>query len=274
MSEIISLNIKLTELNIYPVKSLRQISLLQSLVEPFGLQHDRRWMVVDEQGKMITQRQQSRMCLIQPSLTDKGVSLHAAGMLDLQVTKPVTRTRQLVTVWEDNCQAYDAGDEAAKWLSDFLSVNCRLVYFPSDEFRQVDLNYAQPGDRTAFSDGFPLLLISQTSLDDLNQRLTLNRQTPITMNRFRPNLVVSGCDAFAEDNWKIIRIGEITFRIVKPCSRCVIPNIDIETAERGNEPARTLASYRRRDNRIYFGQNAIAENPGKLTIGMPVEIIE
>jgi uncharacterized protein YcbX len=137
----------------------------------------------------------------------------------------------------------------------------------------VDLGYAQQGDRTAFSDGFPLLLISQASLDDLNSRLTQNQQQPVTMNRFRPNLVVSGCEAFAEDGWKKIRIGEITFRIVKPCSRCVIPNIDIETAERGNEPARMLASYRKRDNKIFFGQNVIAENEGELTIGMPVENI-
>lgn len=276
MSEINSLSIKLTELNIYPVKSLQQISLSQSLVEPFGLQHDRRWMVVDEQGKMITQRQQSRMCLIQPELIDNGIILRTTGTPDLQVTKPVGVTKRTVTVWEDNCQAYDAGDDAANWLSEFLSINCRMVYFPDDEFRQVDLTYAKEGDRTAFSDGFPLLLTSQASLDDLNSRLALNEYnaSPITMNRFRPNLVVSGCDAFAEDNWKKIRIGDITFRIVKPCSRCVIPNIDIETAERSNEPARTLATYRMRDNKIYFGQNVIAENQGDLTIGMPIEIIE
>ena len=263
-------DIKLTELNIYPVKSLRQISLSNSLVEPFGLQHDRRWMVVDEQGKMITQRQQSRLCLIQPALFENAIRLTAADIQDLQVTTPASGIRQQVTVWEDHCQAYDAGDEAASWLSTFLSVKCRLVYFPDDEFRQVDLTYAKQGDRTAFSDGFPLLLISQASLDDLNQRL----EHPIAMNRFRPNLVLSGCDAFAEDNWQKIRIGDITFRIVKPCSRCVIPNIDIETAERSNEPAKTLATYRKRDNKIFFGQNVIAENEGELTIGMPVEIIE
>ena len=266
--------IKITELNIYPVKSCRKISLDHSLVESFGLQHDRRWMLVDEQGTMITQRQKSRLCLIQPTLTDNGITVQAVGFPDLMINMPVNESLQQVTVWNDDCQAYDAGDEAASWFSEFLSVNCRLVYFPDTEFRQVDLNYAKKGERIAFSDGFPLLLISESSLDDLNQRLILEQQPPITMNRFRPNLVVSGCDAFAEDDWKKMRIGDITFRIVKPCSRCVIPNIDIDTGKRSNEPAKTLSTYRRRDNALYFGQNVIAENKGELTIGMPVEIIE
>lgn len=267
-------DIIVTELNIYPVKSLRQVALTESMVEAFGLQHDRRWMVVDEQGKMITQRQQQRLCLIQPRLQAEGIRLIAEGMPDISIEIPMPTTSQLVTVWEDSCNAYDAGEHAAKWLSEFLSVNCRLVYFPDDEFRQVDLTYANQGDRTAFSDGFPLLLTSQASLDDLNQRLVLNHAEPVTMNRFRPNLVVGGCESFAEDSWKKLRIGDMTFRVVKPCSRCVIPNIDIATAARGSEPAKTLATFRKRDNKIFFGQNVIAENNGKLTIGMPVEIIE
>lgn len=270
MTEVRPASVKLTQLAIYPVKSMRQIALNSSRVDPFGLQHDRRWMMVDAQGKMITQRQQARMCLIQPELNQQGVCLHAAGMADLFVFKPVAGDKRSVTVWDDQCQAYDAGDDAANWLSEFFSITCRLVYFPTDEFRQVDLNYAQPGERTAFSDGFPLLLISQASLDDLNQRL----QTPISMSRFRPNLVVSGCDAFAEDRWKKIRIGTINFRIVKPCSRCGIPNIDIATAQRGPEPSKTLITYRKRDNKIFFGQNVIAENEGELHVEMPLELIE
>jgi hypothetical protein len=262
--------IQLTELNIYPVKSLRQIALSSSYVERYGLQHDRRWMVVDNDGKMITQRQIAMMCLIQPSLHKTGIQLSAQDIPDLLVNIPSAGEVQTVTVWNDTCQAYDAGEEVASWLSKFLSTSCRLVYFPEDGFRQIDLQYAQQGERTAFSDGFPLLLISQPSLDDLNQRLA----TPVPMKRFRPNLVIKGCQAFEEDNWKKIRIGNIYFRIVKPCSRCIIPNIDIETAEIGKEPARTLSSFRRKNNKIYFGQNVIAENEGELTIGMPVEIIE
>jgi hypothetical protein len=134
----------------------------------------------------------------------------------------------------------------------------------------VDQTYAQAGDKTAFSDGFPLLLISQASLDDLNQRM----EKPLGMNRFRPNLVVKGNSAFAEDAWKKIRIGDIELRIVKPCSRCVIPSINIETAEREAEPTKTLVSYRKRDNKIFFGQNVIADNTGTLEVGMDVELLK
>lgn len=262
--------LKVSELNIYPVKSLRQVSLSASRVEAYGLKHDRRWMVIDKDGNMITQRQLARMCLIQPHLLECGIKLSAPNMPDLMVKVPADDNKLTVTVWNDNCLAYDAGNHAAQWLSDFLSIACRLVYYPDDAFRQVDLQYAREGDRTAFSDGFPLLLISQASLDDLNQRL----KTPLPMKRFRPNLVLEGSQAFAEDGWKKIRIGDIIFRVVKPCSRCIIPNIDIETAEIGKEPARTLSSYRKNNNKIYFGQNIIAEGEGKLTIGMPAEIIE
>lgn len=166
--------------------------------------------------------------------------------------------------------ALDCGDEAAAWLSRFLEMECRLVFFPEDEIRQVDPTYARSGDRTAFSDGFPVLLISQASLDDLNRRL----KTPVAMRRFRPNLVVSGCEPFAEDGWKQIRVGEVTFRVVKPCSRCVIPNIDPDTAEKSAEPTRTLSGFRRRENKIFFGQNLIADGMGKLELGMPVEVLE
>ena len=263
-------NIVVSALSIYPVKSCRGISLNTAQLEKFGLQHDRRWMVVDEYGVMITQRKIAKMCLIQPELTSQGIILKTASMADLNVEIPQPKKKVSVTVWDDNCHAYDAGDEAANWVSEVLATSCRLVYFPDDEFRQVDLNYAQKGDQTAFSDGFPLLLISQASLDDLNQRLA----APIPMSRFRPNIVVTGCEAFAEDSWKEIKIANIIFRIVKPCSRCVIPSINIETAQREEEPLKTLVSYRKRDKKIFFGQNVIANMTGELGIGMPVEIIQ
>lgn len=257
-------------LSIYPVKSCRGIKLNSALVENFGLENDRRWMVVDENGVMLTQRKISKMCLIQVELTETGLILKTTSMDSLSVIIPVIKKKVTVKVWADKCQAYDAGDEAAKWLSHVLSVTCRLVYFPDDEFRQVDLTYANKGDKTAFSDGFPLLLISQASLDDLNSRLN----TPVTMERFRPNIIVSGCQPFTEDKWKIIRIGNIVFRIVKPCSRCVIPGINIETGEREKEPIKTLVAYRKRDRKIFFGQNVIADSCGEIEVGMPVEIIE
>lgn len=262
-------HITITELNIYPVKSLRQISLQRSHLDPFGLAMDRRWMLVDENNHMLTQRQLPRMCLISTRLDNQQLILQAEDMDDL-VVPAATDTVLPVSVWNDQCNALDCGDEAAEWLSFFLNKECRLVYFPDNEMRQVDTNYARAGDRTAFSDGFPLLLISQASLDDLNQRL----ETPVPMARFRPNLVVSGCEAYAEDTWKKIRINQIDFRIVKPCSRCVIPSIDIETAQKYPEPTRTLASYRMKDKKIFFGQNVIAEAEGDLETGMEVTVLE
>lgn len=259
-----------SSLYIYPVKSCREINQEVSRVEAFGLKNDRRWMVVDENGVMLTQRKLAKMCLIQPVLFENGLILKTASVNDLKVDLPLGNIISQVKVWDDLCQAYDAGDGAADWLSQVLSTQCRLVYFPEDEVRQVDLSYANKGEKTAFSDGFPFLLISQASLDDLNHRLV----KPISMNRFRPNIVVQGCEPFAEDNWKKIRVGEITFRIVKPCSRCVIPSINIETAERENEPIKTLSGYRRRDNKIFFGQNVIADKQGNIETGMPVEVLE
>ena len=264
-------NTVISGLSIYPVKSCREIKLNSTLVESFGLEHDRRWMIVDENGLMLTQRKISEMCLINVKLTESGLLLNTSVMNNsLSVKIPNVKNKRFVKVWNDKCQAYDAGDEAANWLSNALPTTCRLVYFPNDEFRQVDLTYANKGDKTAFSDGFPLLLISQASLDDLNSRLN----TPVMMNRFRANIIVSGCQPFAEDKWKKIRVGNIFFRIVKPCSRCVIPGINIETAEREEEPVKTLVSYRKRDNKIFFGQNVIADNFGELKTGMSVEILE
>ncbi len=261
--------LQVSALAIYPVKSLAGIPLQSASVQCFGLENDRRWMVVDAGGKFLTQRQHARMCLIQPELQGDELYLRTEGMEDLVVSRPASLNKRRVTVWSDQCNALDCGDEAATWLSRFLAIDCRLVYFPDDEVRTVDQRYARPGDRTAFSDGFPLLLISQASLDDLNGRL----DTPIAMARFRPNLVVQGCDAFAEDHWKEMRIGDLRFRIVKPCSRCTIPGIDPATAERGQEPLRTLASYRQRDGKIFFGQNVIADGQGEICVGMAVELL-
>lgn len=258
----------LSQLAIYPIKSTAQIQLNSASMSRFGLDMDRRWMLIDQNGIMLTQRKHARMCLIQCSLSDGQLTVKAPEMQPLTVETSTTPTT--ATVWEDTCNAFDCGDTAAKWFSDFLKTSARLVYFPDNEQRQVDLSYANKGDITAFSDGFPYLLISQASLDDLNSRL----DSSVEMKRFRPNLVISGTEAFAEDNWKIIRIGNITFNIVKPCSRCIIPSIDPQTAGTSAEPVRTLAKYRMRDNKIFFGQNVIAEGTGKLEVGMPVEIIE
>ncbi|MDH5711888.1 MAG: MOSC domain-containing protein [Gammaproteobacteria bacterium] len=262
----------ISQLAIYPVKSMRQVQLQKSSLQFGGLRHDRRWMVVDKDGVMVTQRKVAQLCLIQPQLLapeiDCSLKLTAPGMQDIVVFVPGDSVRCRAKVWDDVCSAHDAGDDIANWLSEFLKMECRLVYFPDNEIRIVDQNYAQPNDQTAFSDGFPILLTTQASLDDLNSRM----DEAIPMARFRPNIVVSGCEPFAEDEWQQLKVGDITLRIVKPCSRCVIPSIDIDTAEKTAEPTKTLISYRKRDNKMFFGQNVIADGEGELEVGMKLDI--
>jgi len=261
--------ITLSELAIYPIKSTAQISLSSAQTGPFGLDNDRRWMLIDDNGYMLTQRKHPRMCLIESRLVNDRLIVSATGMQALSIVPPDSAKTTTAIVWEDTCTAYDAGKEASEWFSSFLKTPTRLVYFPQNEIRQVDLNYAKKGDITAFSDGFPYLLISQASLDDLNGRLS----SAVEMKRFRPNIVVKGNEPFEEDNWRQVRIGGIDFNFVKPCSRCVIPSINPVTAEKTADVVKTLASYRMRDNKIVFGQNLIAKGSGKLEIGMEVEII-
>jgi len=275
--------ISISELAIYPVKSCGQIKLSQCSLDPFGLQMDRRWMLVDENGKFLSQRLLAKMCLIQPELIEGGVTLIASGLKEFRVSVASLTKTISVTLWGDSCQALDCGDEAANSLSTFLGKKCRLVYFPDNEVRQVDPAYARTGDKTAFSDGFPMLLISEASLEDLNQRIkkTNPGYVDIEMLRFRPNIVVSGCEPFAEDSWSTIQVGDAILNIVKPCSRCVIPSIDPRTAQRGDEPTQTLKTFRRgvcgqTDKKLYFGQNVIASTGlnTQLKVGMPVSVLD
>ena len=261
--------IEVSQLCIYPAKSMRQIDLDSSAVDRFGLHNDRRWMVVDDNGLFITQRKYARMCLINVAIVEGCLVLQAAGMPSISVSNGCHGKQLSVKVWTDQCSAYDCGDSVASWLSRFIGISSRLVYFPEDENRLLDQAYSRPEEFTAFSDGFPILLISQASLDDLNSRLEVS----VPISRFRPNIVVTGTDPYAEDTWKQIRIGELILRLVKPCSRCIIPCIDIQTGESSAEPVKTLSSYRKRENKIFFGQNVIVNGTGQLQVGMAVEII-
>lgn len=262
--------LSLSQLAIYPIKSCAQISLNKASLGPFGLNMDRRWMLIDENGHMLTQRKHARMCLIHCSLNGDRLIVTAPGMEPLTITPVNDRETLSATVWNDTCHATECGSEAATWFSDFLKTSARLVYFPDNEKRQIDLDYAREGEITAFSDGFPYLLISQASLDDLNEKLDVG----VEMKRFRPNLVIDGSCAYEEDDWKRVRIGDISFKLVKPCSRCIIPSIDPSTGLKSAEPLKTLASYRLREHKIFFGQNLIAESTGTLQVGMPVEVLE
>jgi len=264
----------LSSLYRFPLKSAAGESLQRCASDSLGLLGDRRWMVVAAgTGRFLTQRVLPRMALLQAHWQgDTALKLVAPGMPELLVRVPDDKTMRCVQVWSANPVVPDAGETAAAWLSDFLGQACRLVYLPEDDGIQVDLDYARLGERTAFSDGFPFLLIGQASLDDLARRVG----RPLEMLRFRPNLVVSGAEPYAEDGWKRIRIGQLTFRVVKPCSRCVIPTLDPATGERApdREPLNTLLSYRKGPGGVFFGQNLIAEGRGELEVGMPVERLE
>ncbi|WP_428622712.1 MOSC domain-containing protein [Sedimenticola sp.] len=261
----------LTGLFFYPVKSLRGIALERAPVDVRGIHFDRHWMLVDAAGQFLTQRQHPRMALIRTALTPGGLRLSAPDMPDLDVDfDPQPSAEETVQVWGDHCVARSAGETAAHWLSRYLAIDCRLFFMPEQTQRPVDPSYANPQDRVGFADGFPFLLISQASLDDLNSRL----DEAVPMIRFRPNLVVSGCEPYAEDSWRRIRIGEMTFRVAKPCSRCAIPTINPETGEKGVEPLRTLNRYRREGNQVYFGQNLLHDGLGELKRGTTVEVLE
>ncbi len=263
----------LSEINIYPVKSMGGLSLKSARVEDRGFEHDRRWMLVDENGVFISQRQYPEMALIQLSIDDDGLrAIHKTknysplfipfeDYVDFEID---------VKIWDDVCSAIPVSNEADCWFSKALQIPCRLVHMPDSSRRLVDTKYAANNDIVSFADGYPFLLIGQKSLDDLNGRL----ETPVSMNRFRPNLVVEGSLPFDEDNWKTIKIGEITFSVVKPCARCSVTSVNQSTGERNNEPLATLAAYRKKGNNVLFGQNLLHNENGILKIGDPVEIVD
>lgn len=261
---------KLSEINIYPVKSLAGIALPSSLLDAMGLRYDRRWMLVTPAGKFITQRTHPQMALIRPQLADGVLTLTRQGMLDHRVAAASSESPTVqVEIWNERVNALHISEQTDAWLTQAIDAPCSLVYFADEEIRPCDPEYAGEGDRTGFADGFPLMLISQASLDDLNARL----QQQLPMKRFRPNLVVSGCSPYAEDEWSRIRIGDVVMRVVKPCSRCVITTVDPETGVKGaGEPLRTLASYRMRDNKIYFGQNLVHQQRGTLSVNQAVVV--
>jgi len=255
----------------YPVKSCGGTSLASATVGPRGIVGDRRWMVVDETGEFLTQRELHRMALVSPRLIHNGLlELSAPGMPPLTVAPDGREDRVDVSIWSDRCVALDEGPSAAEWLSAFLEVRCRLVRFPDDATRRVDPQYGSPNDQVGFADGFSFLLTSCASLDDLNHRLA----AALPMNRFRPNIVVSGGEAFEEDRWTRISIDGIVFAVVKPCARCVITTVDQRTGEASHEPLRTLATFRNVAGRgVMFGQNLIHEQSGVLHVGAEVAVL-
>lgn len=267
----------LSEINIYPVKSLAGISLRESKIERRGLQFDRRWMLIDENNKFLTQREFPKMATIQTEILSDGLQVSNSGSGLKIAFEPQTGETQTVKIWSSRCKAQIYETAVNEWFSDVLEMNCRLALMPEETERKVNYFYAvRKDDHVSFADGYPFLLIGENSLADLNSRLAES----VPMNRFRPNLVVSGSECFAEDGWKKIKIGETIFHIVKPCARCVITTVEQTSGEKdGKEPLKTLADFRTPKRsvkkKILFGQNLIAENErGIVRVGDKVEILE
>ncbi|MEW1751920.1 MOSC domain-containing protein [Streptomyces angustmyceticus] len=268
----------LRSIHLYPVKSIAGSGPGEAVVEPWGLAGDRRWLLVDAEGRQITQRQQRTLALAHAEeQAGGGLRCTAPGREPLTVEVPASGETVPVRIWNDEVEAVPADPVAAEWFGGYLGVECRLVHLDAPEKRRpVDPDHCTPGDTVSFADGFPLLLTTTSSLDALNSLIAQGDHAdegPLPMNRFRPNVVVDGTAPWAEDEWRRIRIGEVEFEVAKPSSRCVVTTTDQLTAERGKEPLRTLARHRRFGDRLVFGQNLIPRGVGTIRIGDPFEIL-
>jgi hypothetical protein len=264
------MQLAVSEIAVYPVKSLAGVYPSRAELVETGFRHDREWMVVNEQGYFLTQREHPRMARIRTSTSDAGLRLEVPGHPPLSVPVVEQGDRRTVRVWEDRCTAVDQGDAAAELLSDYLGRPCRLVRMPRGARRELGDHYrVVPEMHVGFADSAPFLIISRASLDDLNARL----ETPVSMSRFRPNIVVDGGQAFQEDGWHRIRIGETPFRVVRDCIRCEIITVDQDSGAKGVEPMETLGTYRYGPRGIRFGRKMVHEAVGTIRLGDPVEVL-
>lgn len=263
----------LSALHVFPVKSCAAQAPREARVEPRGLVDDRRWMIVDAEGKFMTARKHPRMTRVNASIDAGILSVSAPDMARQEVRPDAdTASRRDVTVWGSNVSARRAEARADAWISKYLGQPAHFVHMDEHAGRPIiDADFAGAGDEVSFADGFPLLLISQAALDGLNERLA----KPLPMLRFRPNLVVSGTAAHAEDDWRHVLIGGVEFDVVKACTRCVVTTIDFERGEFDvdGEPLRTLLGYRRSAAGVTFGRNLIPRRTGTLRIGDEVNVL-
>jgi uncharacterized protein YcbX len=257
----------LSEIWCYPVKSCAGIPLERAKVGPRGIHLDRHWMLINQDGRFVSQRQLPRMALIRPRFVEEGLRLEAPGISALEIGEDAHCGRTVsVQVWRDRCAAMEVGDAANAWFSSLLGETVRLVFLPAGERRTVDQDCASATDEVGFADGFPFLLIGRASLDDLAGRMGC----ALDIRRFRPNLVVTGSAPYAEDTWSRVRIGGLSFRVAKPCSRCAVTTVNPDLGERDLDTLGALRTYRQRENRVYFGQNLIHDAAGELVAGDPV----
>ncbi|MCM0618829.1 MOSC domain-containing protein [Nocardioides bruguierae] len=270
---------RLAEIRRYPVKSLRGHRVHEARVEPWGLAGDRRWMVVDAgEGTAVTAREVNRMLLVGAEPTPTGIRLSGADQEPLEVAEPDPARQLRVQVWSSHLSAAAAGSEADAWLSQALGRPVRLVHLDDPTRRTTDPRFSREDDRVSFADGYPLLLASASSLAAVNaaHRERAGEDAPrLTMTRFRPNVVVEGAEAWAEDDWRVLRIGGAVLRAVKGCARCVMTTVDPKTGERGKEPTATLARIRRFDGATWFGVNLVPDTPDvTIRVGDEVEVLD
>lgn len=252
----------------YPIKACAGIALEQAEVVERGLAGDRRYMLVDRDGTFVTQRELPRLCLVRTAFERDELVVSASGAGSLSLPQQLAEGERVpFRVWSSEGSAL-RHPEASRWFSELMNDELSLVYMPDDERRAVNPARARAGDLVSFADGYPLLLLSEESLADLNARLF----EPLDMRRFRPNLVISGAEPYAEDDMSSLRIGAVSFRGVKRCERCSVTTVDPDTGERGKEPLRALSHYRQRDGKVWFGMNLIHDHGGQLALGDDVVV--
>ncbi|RZK82301.1 MAG: MOSC domain-containing protein [Pedobacter sp.] len=262
----------LSEINIYPVKSLGGISLQEAYLENRGLKYDRQWMLVDDNHIFITQRKHFELALLQVSVSGDTLTVSHKHHPDQKISfheNDQSGHRMIVTIWDDKAAAYEVSASVSDWFSNILNMSVKLVKMAADENRAVDPKFAAFDNIVGFADDYPCLIIGQSSLDDLNQKLN----QPVPMNRFRPNFVFTGGDPYAEDGFADFYIGDIKFSAVKPCARCVLTTVNQQTGVKGQEPLRTLAKYRTVNKKVMFGQNLIHNGEGLIRLGQELNII-
>ncbi|MFJ9037381.1 MOSC domain-containing protein [Streptomyces sp. NPDC102406] len=271
----------LSSIHVYPLKAVGGHAPGEVSVEPWGISGDRRWVLVDAAHKAVTQRTRPRLAQAAAEpLPGGGVRLSAPGRepLTVEVPDPATAATSTIEVWKDKVEAVLAAPAAHAWWSAFLDTDIRMLHLDAPATaRPLAAEYAVPGETVSFADAFPLLVTTLSSLDALNSLIAQGDHAdegPLPMNRFRPNVVVSGTAPWAEDDWSRIAIGEVSFRVTKKCGRCVVTTTDQVTAERGKEPLRTLARHRRFGDQLCFGTNLVPEAPGTLRVGDPVTLLE
>lgn len=258
-----------SELYIYPIKSLAGVKVDRAKLTDRGFKYDRRWMLIDDNNRFISQREVAAMALLKVEIESAGLKISSP---DSFITIPFIPERNefiKVTIWDDICSAQLVDETADKWFTSILGVSCRLVYMPDESHRKTDVNYTSDGGVTSLSDGYPFLLIGQASLDDLNERLP----GQLTMERFRPNIVFKGGTPYQEDIMDEIIINGIVFNGVKLCARCKITTIDPASGIAGKEPLKTLAGYRAKNKKIYFGQNLVHSGIGEISVGDEIAVL-